>query len=373
MLGALEIVRPSVRVSRAKFKYELNPKIFRAVADLATPVVDSRFSLPQGWQLTNYTIGDYAAVLRCIWSLSLIHFTARLVANSKGCLYGGYQDALVVIKHTELISRIAGHTALGRSIVQSIVEDLTFGGRNISNPDIALQPLVPLGPRRYGWSPTLVINSALERNLLVLMNRLPHGRDVYSRTSEKREDLLRSRFEDELAGLGFKFWHGKVPNWGDASDVDLVIVDESHVCCLLLELKSLLGPAEPREMLDKAKEIQRGVRQIKKRRKQLLTNKESLHQVLGIDSSFAIHSAVASESTVACGLADSGNVPVVRSSHLIARIRSEADLSKVCEWLSKGDFLPVPGRDYQEVTSKVSIDGWTLEAYAFQLLTENYV
>lgn len=373
MLGVLDIVRPSVRVNGARFKYALDPKIFRAVADLATPVVDSRFSLPQGWQLTNYTIGDYATVLRCIWVLSLIHFTARSVAYSKGCLHGGYQDTLVVINHMELISRIAGYTALGRSIVQYIVEDLTFGGRNISNPDIALQPLVPLGPRRYGWSPTLVINSALERNLLVLMNRLPNGRDAYSRMSEKREDLLRTHFEDELAGLGFKFWSGKVPNWGDASDVDLVIVDELHACCLLLELKSLLHPAEPREMLDKAEAIQHGVLQIKERRKQLFSNREPLHQVLGIDGRFVIHSAVASESTVACGLADSGDVPVVRSSHLLARIRSEADLSKVCEWLSKGDFLPVPGRDYREVASEVSIDRWTLETYRFRLLTETYV
>ena len=377
MSDASQIVRPHVRANGEKFKYDLNPKLFRAVAALTAPIVDRRFGLPLEWEFANFTIGDYATVLKCLWTLSVIHFaafaSARSTANSEGRPHGGYQHAIPVTKRSNLISRIAGYTTLERHKVQHILEDLTFGQRDMLYPDVALQPIVPLGSKLCGWSPTLVINSALERNLLVLMNRLPDGKDAYSRISENREELLRTQIKNELAGLGLRFWHGKVPHWGQASDVDLVIVDEPHKCCLLLELKSLLDPADPREILDKAQEIKRGVKQIRERRKQLLKNWEPLYKALGIDSKLVIHSAVASESTVACGLADSREVPVVRSSHLIALIKSEADLRKVCEKLSKGDFLPVRGKDYRELTYKVSIDHWTLESYGYHLLTETYL
>ena len=377
MRGASQIVQPHVLANGEKFKYDLNPKLFRAVAALTASVVDRRFSLPLEWELTHFTVGDYATVLKCLWTLSVIHFaafaTARRSANSEGRPNGGYQNAVAVTKRSELISRIAGYAALERVKVQYILEDLAFGGRGMLYPDIALQPLVPLGSKHYAWSPTLVIQSALERNLLVLMNRLPNGRDAYSRISANREALLRAQIKYELAGLGFRFWHGKVANWGKAADVDLILIDELHKCCLLLELKSLIDPADPREILDRAQEIKRGVRQIRERRKQLLNNWRPLYRVLEIDSKFVIHSAVASESTVACGLADSGDVPVVRSSHLIAQIKSEKGLHKVCDRLSKGKFLPLQGKHYREITFKESIVGWTLETYGYHLLTESYL
>ena len=232
MSGVSQIVRPHVRASGEKFKYDLNPKLFRAIAALTAPAVNRRFSLPPEWELTNFTIGDYATVLKCLWTFSVIHFaafaTTRSTANSEGRPHGGYQNAIPVIKRSDLISRIAGYTALERHKVQNILQDLTFGQRDMFYPDIALQPLIPLGSKLCGWSPTLVINSALERNLLVLMNRLPNGKNAYSRISDNREELLRTQIKNDLAGLGLKFWHGKVPNWGKASDVDLVIIDELH-------------------------------------------------------------------------------------------------------------------------------------------------
>ena len=67
-----------------------------------------------------------------------------------------------------------------------------------------------------------------------------------------------------------------------------------------------------------------------------------------------------------------GNVSVVRNLHLIERIRSEGNLSRVCEWLSARGFLPIPGRDYEDLPYPVTIENGTLEWYQIKPLTEHY-
>ena len=203
--------------------------------------------------------------------LSLIHATARYTAAAMGCLAVGYSQSLVMMQRDELMSRLSRYTDLDLAVVQAIVEELTFGGRGISNPDIVLQPLVPMGPCHYGWAPHLLLSSAFERNLLALLNRVPESNAVYSRLSYNRETLMQQSFRTELADAGLRFWSGKVPGWGTAADVDLAIIDEQGACCLLLELKAFLAPADPREVLDKAEAVAKGVRQVETRRRQCAT------------------------------------------------------------------------------------------------------
>ena len=289
-----------------------------------------------------------------------------------GCLAVGYSQSLVMMQRDELMSRLSRYTDLDLAVVQAIVEELTFGGRGISNPDIALQPLVPMGPCHYGWAPHLLLSSAFERNLLALLNRVPESNAVYSRLSHNRETLMQQSFRTELADAGLRFWSGKVPGWGTAADVDLAIIDEQGACCLLLELKAFLAPADPREVLDKAEAVEKGVRQVETRRRAVCDNRQALNSILKIDDTFTVQLAVASESSAGCGgMAELGDVPVLRSSHLIERIKSERDLRRVCKWISERRFLPMEEQDYRRLPFSVSIGRWTLDWYQIQTLTAN--
>ena len=87
----------------------------------------------------------------------------------------GYARALVVMERDELIARLRRYLSLDEPMVRDVIEELTFG-RRVECPDIALQPLVPLEPCYYGWAPSLVMNSSFERNLFVLLNKLPAGK-----------------------------------------------------------------------------------------------------------------------------------------------------------------------------------------------------
>lgn len=101
-----------------------------------------------------------------------------------------------------------------------IVQNLTYGARGQSNPDPALQPIIPLSPSTVAISPNLAMISSLERNLVVLLNRLPEERYIYTSLSRERETALRSQLLRDLSSLPLRFWYGQVPEWGTAADID---------------------------------------------------------------------------------------------------------------------------------------------------------
>ena len=364
-------VLQSVRLSRDGFSYALDPRVFKQAYDGSEGLFKDIFRLPGDWRLPAADFAQYCEVLKGIWVISYIHFCARIEAAQKGCRDLGYSRALVVMKRDELIARLCRYLTLDRFVVSGILEELTFG-KGMHSPDIALQPVVPLDSHRCGWAPSLVINSSLERNLLVLLNRLPHGREAYSHHSKNQEALMRESFRRDLADTGLRFWSGNVPGWGGASDLDLAIIDDGCRCCLLLELKSFLAPADPLEVYNKARALEKGVQQVDRRRDALCEHRESLNGILSIDSTFVVYLAIASESSAGCGMVRLGETAVVRRSHLIERIKSECNLRRVCAWLSARDYLPIAGRDYEEVPYPVTVGPWTLEWYQIKTLTENY-
>ena len=359
-----------VRVQKNRFRCDYDESTLGKALSLAESTLDDQFRLPLGWKLTRYRLQDYKVVLQFIVAVSWIHFCARRVAARQGCF--GYTSSLVEVETAQIVGQIRDRTGLDPQKVRYVLKDLTFGARGMNFPDIALQPLVPLGPQKLGLAPSLMISSAIERNLMVLVNRFPEGRKVYASLSEQREELMRRTIRNGLEKLGFRFWHGNVPNWGNASEIDLAIIDDNTLCCIILELKSFLAPADPREVLQKAKEIERGVGQVMRRRELLGSKRDALNSALRICSKFTIQFAVASESSVACGAAVVGDVPVVRNFHLISRIQSDGQLRDVCRWLRSFSFLPKHGIDYKEVPLDVTIGEWTLEWYGLRLMRDNY-
>ncbi len=365
-----EIVSSTVRLS-GTFEYALNPNLFNKVSDASASLLNEQFRLPGDWQLPTANLSQYSTILKAFWVLSAIHFFARVATPNKGYTPAGYSRSLVIMTRDELVARLRRYLGMDLNIIRSVVEELSFGGQGIRNPDIALQPLVPLEPQRFGWAPSLVLNSSLERNLLTLLNRLPRSRVPYSKLSGRRESMMLERIRRAVLPLGFRCWSGNVAGWGGAREVDLAVIDHQYKCCLLLELKAFIAPADPREVVDKSVEIEKGVEQVNRRRDALCQNRSALNDELDVDDDFTVHFAVVSESAVGCGMADLGDTTVVRISHLIECMKSQRNLRLVCDWLEKRRFLPTPGRDYEEREFPVTILEWTLDWYQIKPLTQN--
>jgi hypothetical protein len=368
-----ELVARSVHVRGDWFDYELNPRIMRTGLEILGPIIDGRFILPDDWQLPRFTLRQFAQVSRVLWVLAFIHFQARMAAAMQRCHALGFARALVLMEKGELVRRVRRYSGVSNDAVVAILDDLTYGARSQSNPDPALQPIIPLLPSKVAISPNLLMNSSMERNLSVLLNRLPEERRAYAALSQGREGASREGLIDSLSGMQFRFWYGQVPQWGGASDIDLAIVSDVERHCLILELKSFIAPAEAREIMDRSEEIRRGVVQVRDRMEMTRVLPQPLRMLLGVDERYGVTWAVASETSIGAAYVQSPDVPVINTAHLSAKLRQDPSLAACCRWLENRGYLPTEGVHYQAVGVEARIGKWTLEWYGIRGLIEDYV
>jgi len=366
------LLAESFRVTQDSFDYVLNPRIVRAAVEFTGPVVEARFNLPPNWMLPRYTFADFRGVAKVIWALAFIHYQARLFAALSRCSGLGYTNAILLMDNRELVNRVRRYSGVEESKVSAIITDLTYGERNQINPDPALQPLIRLNSTTYAIPPSIVLNSSMERNFSVLLNRLPEEQKAYSALSQERESLSRQRIAKKLAGMPIRIWHGEISEWGSAREVDIAIISDEQRACLILELKSFIAPAEAREIRERSEEIAKGIRQVRSRREKIMQNPEPLFQSARISCTFQIYCAVASESSIGANYVQVDDVAVTNTSHLLTKLQNVGDLRTVFGWMDRKEYLPVEGIHYKKVETQDTIGPWTIEWYALKDLVEDF-
>lgn len=354
---------PVVTVRKHRFRYTVSDALYRRARQCLSVVLEKRFQLPSEWKIGAHTLAEYRSVFEFLFVRSVLHHYARRRAIDRKCPALGYADALILMGRRPLARSAARQTGLSPGTVESIIRTLTYGERGIKNPDIALQPLVPFGSDQIGWSPYLVTQSAFERNLIVLLNRLPTARADYASLSVCREKMLRDELVDGLKRCGFQSWHGQVPHWGGASEVDLVAIDRRTKQALVMELKAFLGPADPGEVDHKREEVEKGIEQIRRRQEMFERCGGELRRIVEMSNDYRVAFAVVSQTSAGNGQVCDEEVPVVRSSDFLRQIEKTEDLAKVARWLSEFKFLPTDGVDYEEIKESVEIGKWTVEWY----------
>lgn len=364
-----DAIRHSVRVKGDRFSYKLNPRIVSDVIETMSPGYDIVFSLPSEWQFSRYSLGDFRRVFEAILAMVSIHRTARMEAIRKGCHNMAYLNSIYMPTHSELLRRVVRYSGVADAQVQSIFDDLTYGNRGIKYPDPALQPLIKLNSKHYAIMPSLWISLSPERNLTVLLNRIPSEREIYAKLVGEKEELMKQRFTTDLSTEDFRFVEGNVSS--DLPDIDLAIIRDSEKTCLLLELKWFIGPAEFREVIEKSKEIKKGVCQSLKFKKAFANNHSPLLEKLNIDSSYRFDGVVVSETWIGDANVQSPEVPVIRTDHLIAKLKATETLRFTMDWLKDRKYLPKEGKDFKVQGITSTIGKWSVKWYGVQPLIKN--
>jgi len=363
-----DTIKHFLRVQGDRFRYKLSPKMVLDTITYLQPLFDKMFSLPSEWEFSRYTLGDFRKAFEAISAIAHIHWTARCMAMHMGCSRMGCADSIFIPTCDELLRRVVRYSGVSDAKVQSIFDDLSYGNRGISRPELALQPLIKLNSETYAIVPHLWMCSSAERNLTVLLNKLPSEKGIYAKLAGEKEELMRQRFTNGLSDKGFRFISGKVSG---LPDVDLVIIRDSEKTCLLLELKWFIAPAVARERIEKSEEIEKGISQVIKLKRAFANNHGPLLEKLKIDSCYTLEGIVVSDNWIGYANVQSPEIPVIRADHLIAKLKVTENLESVIEWLKDRKYLPKEGEHFKVHRPTTRIGNWTLKWYGIEPLIDD--
>lgn len=353
-----------------RFSYKSHPDTVALAIDTLAPTVTPRFSLPDSWQFVRYSMADFRKVFSAVYALAYLHYVARDLAVKAGCGNQGILNSLMITTLYGLVIRVERYTQLKKDLVKEVINDLVLGANNISveQADPTLQPLVPISHDLFAIAPQLWIHNAAERNFVVLMNRLPAEKAIYLNLVTQKEKIMRERIVESIKSQSWRSWHGPVK--GKLPDVDLALIDSGNRACLLIELKWFIDPAEPRELMEKTKEINKGISQVLALKQALNRGDVALFDSLGITPDYSIGVAVVSANWIGYSDAQHGDVPVIREHHLVNKLTTTSNLAEVLDWLSQRKYLPQEGIHYELVKSDSRVGTWTLEWYSLRALID---
>ena len=366
----IDAIKRSLKIDGERFYYKLNPRMVSDTITVRKPIVDRMFSLPSEWQFSRYTLGDFRKVFEAISAMACIHATARRMAADLGCFGMGDVDSIYVRPCDDLLRQVVRYSGVPESEIRSIFDDLCYGNRKISYPDLALQPLIKLNSDAYAIMPYLWYSSSAERNLTVLLNKIPCEKKIYSKLVNEKEVLMRDHFTTCLSAKGFRFIYGSV-NVSDLPDIDLAIIRDSEKACLLLELKWFIDPAEAREVIERSEEIEKGISQELKLKRAFANNNERLLEKLEIDSSYRLEGVVVSQNWIGNAQVQCPEIPVIQAEHLIAKLKAAKSLQSTMEWLKDRKYLPKEGEDFRVHITTHTIGDWSLKWYRIEPLIDD--
>jgi hypothetical protein len=358
-----------VRVKGDRFTISVTPRVVERVIASVEAVFLQRFTLPETWQFSQYSLGEFRLVYLAVFALSVIQRRARLVATAQGCVGLGLLDAVIVTSKEGLISRVARYTGLPMPPIRAVLEDLTYGNRQL-NPDPALQPLIRLSKDEYAVSPFLWMHSAPERNLCALLNRLPEERTIYSGLKAEKEGLMRSLVEAAAKSKGWRTVRGKIPGRDDLGDIDLAIISDAEASCLLLELKWFIAPAEVREIFDRREELQKGITQVQSRIQAVRAGCPACRSFLALNPN-VIDGVVVSRNWIGDSSIQKQSSPVIAQQHLVAKLNAAETLLSIIEWLRERRYLPIRGTHFSIERAEIRIGKWATDWYAINSLIDD--
>ena len=342
------------------FTLNFTPTLVKQLSDHLEHMYNTRFSLPESWKFKHFSIGEFKLVFTAIQSMVYGWFIARQIGCQKGISALGYKSALWTPGKAELISRLSRYTGLDKEKVTIIVGYLTFGDAGIRNPDVAIQPIIDLKNGELALSSLVWLNVNCERNLCVLLNQINEEKKIYSKLVNEKEEKLRDEIVSKLDVLGYDFKYGQIGN----TDVDLAVIDRKNKKCLTIELKWFIEPAEIREVIQRSKEVKKGVLQANKvqdawKRK----DRRLVEQLLDIDESYELLAVVAPVNSIGNLSAQDGVTPVIKTWHLISEILDKKDLGIVIEWLMSRNYLPKKDVDYKIKSTEIKSGKWNSTWY----------
>ncbi|WP_126946863.1 hypothetical protein [Xanthomonas sp. BRIP62409] len=363
----IDAIAASVTKSKGLLHYSYDANL---AFELAQELPQQPHVVPEEWLFEwggrhDTTLLLNSTCVRVLYHFIAIHFGSERI-NHRG---GGHENMVLVVKRDKLIRDIKFLSSLDDEIIKTFVDTLTYGSRTES-PDPALQPFIPAGDDYLLIAPIFFISGHLERNLLSLQARRDSASfDAQSMLFEK--EMLRRLDECNGQTMSNSIKDITLKSGKKIEQIDLIMWDEGAKIVLVCELRAMLQPGDPREVINRKREVQRKVNQAQRKVEWVEDNKESLAGALGIrlDADCVVRGLVTIDGY---GGAPSSNpaISVIPFNLFLDAICCASTLSALLLWIDRLDWQPKEIQDYKLIETEQMLSGGpNIKSQAIELLT----
>ena len=326
-------------------------------------VIPDNFQFPWGsGHETQMLINSFN--IRCLYHILIVNS----LAVEKQTLGGNNESIVLKISKKNLIDDISALTGeLPQKNIETFIDFLTYG-KNVVNPDPALQPIFPTQSEFLLIPCCLSMSNNTQRNVLSL----------YARTNDKSFNKQSKLFEESMILEAepwlkkFKYYctNKTFSNSKSKEEIDVLILDPEQKFILLLEFRWFLQPGDAREVQQrinvcgqKVKQLERKIEYIRKDTFKILKNqfkdiKES--ENWNVEGCVVIKGFGGRESR-------NSNIPIITLDVLNLGATEINNLSELYFWVKSKSWLPVEGIHYKSLIEEVDLDGVSVSRPALEI------
>jgi len=338
MLEALDQLSNSVRITKDnELKYNTNEFILRTMEESLRKSLEKGFILSDSWSIEAYSVRDFRLIWIQLAKLSQIHifaFNMSLQKFKNNKL--GYNNSIFRINKNVLIDYIKKYSGLSKEVIARVIKDLTYDPK-ILYIDIIQQPLIEISKNEIYFSPNLILGSLIDRNLQVLLTKLPYRQKEYDRLKNLKEEKMINDITVQLRINEFEY-RPKIKlkeNNRVITDIDILIWDRSHKNFLIIELKWFYGADSTQEVYNHDIQFYEGITKTKNALEYLYNHFEKIESLIKIPSSKGsknIYGVIVSKMGTPSPFIKDPNFPVIKEEDFYEYIKkSKGDVQKLYE------------------------------------------
>jgi hypothetical protein len=365
-----ESIKKASKAKNGKLQYTF---ITRLAVQVQSLLPERRWLIPDVWEFPWGTSAEILGVYRALCARSIYHLASvHYQAQGSRLLENGINQVCLTIPTKKLIGDLTRVSGVDPVKVEEIVSILTYG-TGLTNPDPALQPIIPVGPDMVATPAHLITSSNYERNFLSLQIRLRP--DSFDAASEIFEKMMTTEL---LNPLQVRFpivrRNFRVPNGAQGEEVDIIVVDPEAGTIILFELAWMLSPGDVEEVINRIRVCRGKVVQLHRKVEAGRQFLRVLLERLGLrgQASWSINGIVVIDGFGGTPPDPAFKIPLVPQPVLITVLRHLKQASLLHTLLLSEDWLPREGRDFRTHSRSSEVLGCSMRQSFFELGPEKY-
>jgi hypothetical protein len=358
------ISRTRTRGLGRKFEYQPPPDLISAVRPHFQRRLDDNFRHPESFQLGGYSLGEFKDFYVEFLTLCGIHEYICYPWKEGG--HPVPESSLVMVKpRNSWISQLTRLSGLPKETCDKMVADLTLDPRPGKATGMSIHPFVPLDSnnRELAVAPQFPLAARTDDNILRAYSYASPG--AFSGENIQKENILRRKLR---AANGLFNMDGPIDLPDGSTDIDLLIEDAPSSTLVFAELKWIRKPLKPPERLERDRDVDKGIGQLKIVRNYARAHPDFLKRTRRIAESISSYAHVY-YLLVVCDhwfwVEPEDGFAILDFQVFLARFAESTNLQATIADLLTYSWLPIEGQDFRVEFIPSAVNGAVIESPTF--------